>query len=176
MDIGTLTGWIQLAMWIIGALLFAARLLRGEAQLPGWLSKHLSSNGILGTVIGLGLALSATTIYLDYARDHEKLLQDVTISAYPEGSGQQTLQLVSGQTFENENIPLDGHVYDHCTFTNVCLLYDGGAYQLQHATFKDHWKICVKEPQLKNYSSLEFALHLMRANRKQTQKSVLKQP
>jgi hypothetical protein len=125
-------------------------------------------------VIGLGLVGSAGSIYINYTRDHEKILEDVTISAYPEGSTQ-TLQVVSGQTFENENIPLDGHVYDHCTFANVCLLYDGGAYQLQHVTFKDKWKVCVKEPALKNYMALVEAMHLTRPGTKQSRKSVLRQ-
>lgn len=180
MDIPNIVSWIQLAIWIIGSFLFvlrlALRLAREEAQMPQQrLRKIFSSNTLIGIVIGLGLIGSAASIYLNYVRDHENVLEDVTIAAYPEGSTQQTLKVVSGQNFENENVPLDGYVYDHCTFTNVCLLYDGGAYQLQHATFKEHWKICVKEAPLKNYSSLAFAMHLMRSSTKQTQKTVMKQ-
>jgi hypothetical protein len=172
--VSTVVNWGTITGWVVAALLYAGRLLRGEAMIPPWLSRILSSNLIIGVVIGLGLLGSAGSLYLNYAQNHERLLEDVTISAYPQGAAQQTLQVISGLTFENENIPLDGHVYDRCTFINVCLLYDGGAYELQHATFKDHWKICVKEPPLKNYSALSFALHLMRPKTAYAQKSVLR--
>jgi hypothetical protein len=58
-------------------------------------------------------------------------------------------------------------------FVNVCMLYDGGTYQLQHVTFKDHWKVCVKEVALKNYMELEKAMHLLKPGAKSTNKSVL---
>src|SRR6266436_1349475 len=174
MDLSDVVNWGTILTWTVAVILYIGRLIRGEAIMPKLLSNLLSSNLIIGFVIGLGLAGSIGSMYINYTRDHETLLGDVTISAYPEGSAQQTLQVVFGQTFESENVPLDGHVYDHCTFINVCLLYDGGPYQLQHSTFKDHWKICVKEPPLKNYSSLAFALHLNRPNVKQTQKTVIK--
>jgi hypothetical protein len=176
MDVSDVVNWGTILTWLAAIVLYIGQLIRGETKLPKWLSHFLSSNLIMGFVVGLGFVGSVGSMYINYGRDHEKLLTDVIISAYPEGPAQQSLQVVSGQTFENENIPLDGHVYDHCTFVNVCLLYDGGPYQLQHATFKDHWKICVKELALKNYLSLALALHLTKPNVKQTQKTVIKQP
>jgi hypothetical protein len=124
-------------------------------------------------IISLGLVLSIVTQYLTYTYDHQTLIEDVTISAYQEGA---QMKVIKDQTFENESVPLDGYIYDHCTFVNACLLYDGGPYQLQSATFKDHWKICVKEQPLKNYAELQRALRLFRRGVKHAEKSVLKQP
>jgi hypothetical protein len=110
-DASDIVNWGTIILWVVAALLYAGRLLRGETVIPTWLSRLLSSNIIIGLVIGLGLVGSAVSMYLNYARNHEHLLEDVTISAYSERASQ-TLQVVSGKTFENENIPLDGHVYD----------------------------------------------------------------
>lgn len=142
--------------------------------MPDWLKAHLSSNKVMGAVVILGFIGSATSLYLNYQRDHPRLLEDVTISAYPEAGVSQTFTVIANQTFEDQNIPLDGHAYDHCTFKNVCLLYDGGGYQLQHVTFKEHWKVCVKEAPLKNLTELQWALQIMRANATHTQKTVVK--
>src|SRR5205823_2005234 len=107
-------------------------------------------------------------------------IDDVTISAYPVGEGtKQTLEVVTEKTFENVSVPLDGYVYDRCMFVNVCLVYAGGAYQLQHASFKEHWSVCTKEPPLKNLGDLQAALSLFRPNVKRTHKSIVtdfKQP
>ena len=175
MDIGIITGWIQLAIWIVGTVLFLGRLIvrrcRGEAVIPKWIGTILSSNVLFGGIIVVGLAASIVTQYLSYAYNHQTYLDDVTISAYRDGA---VLKLVKEQTFENESVPLDGYNYDHCTFVNSCLLYDGGPYQLQSATFKDHWKVCVKDEPLKNYAALQTALRMYRTGVKHSSKSVMK--
>jgi hypothetical protein len=78
----------------------------------------------------------------------------VTISA-AESPSNATLTVISNETFDdNSNVPLDGYVYRDCTFVNSCLMYDGGAYRLENATFKGHRKICVRSPRLKNLAQL----------------------
>lgn len=44
-------------------------------------------------------------------------------------------RVVVGQTFTNEKVPLDGHRYVKCTFTNVTFEYNGTtAIQFEHNT------------------------------------------
>ncbi len=173
MDIGKIVNWATFLYWVFLALVWAARRWKGEATVHPVLKKLLASQTLMGVLILFGVLGQGATMYVNYRQAHPKLLESVTISAYP--SWPETLQIIPKQTFENESVPLDGHAYDHCTFINVCLLYDGGAYQLQDATFKEHWKICVKEPQLKNYMNLADALHLLRPNVSLLEKSVIRQ-
>jgi len=119
--------------------------------------------------------LDIGSAYLDHMRVHPGSLDDVTISAYPDGTNQGTLQVVTNQTFEDQTVPLDGHIYDHCTFINACLLYEGGPYQLQHVTFINKWRTCSTTPALKNYLSLMFAMHLTNPYVKETNKSLIQQ-
>ena len=175
MNVSDIVNWGTIGIWLVGFVLWIGRLLRGEVTMHPWLEKLLSSNGLLGVVIFAGLLSTGGMVYQNYRENHLGKLEDVTVTAYPPPGTSQTMQVISGQTFENESLPLDGHVYDHCTFVNVCLLYDGGAYQLQHVTFKDHWKVCVKEPSLKNYDELEKAMHFIKPGVKSMQKSVLAQ-
>jgi len=160
----------------VGLLLWLGRLFRGEVTMHPWLQKALSSNVLIGIVVFAGLLSTGGVIYRDYRQMHDHLLEDVNVSGYPPPGVTQNLIVIFGQTFEDQMIPLDGHVYDHCTFTNVCLTYDGSAYQIQHSTFKEHWKICLKEQPLNNYADLATALHLFRAGVIHTQKSMVKPP
>jgi hypothetical protein len=66
------------------------------------------------------------------------------------------MSVIVHETFEdNSSIPLDGHIYKDCTFKNSCLMYDGGAYRLENATFEGSRKICVRTPRLKNLVQLQ---------------------
>jgi len=84
----------------------------------------------------------------------------VTTAAFSPSSVAQ-LRLVEKKTFEDQQVPLDGYVYRDCTFRNVCLIYDGGAYQLHNATFTKGWSVCARSEPLQNYSSLLFSLDKM---------------
>ncbi len=70
------------------------------------------------------------------------------------------MQIVSDKKFEDQDIPLDGYVYERCTFKNICFLYDGGAFGLHNSTVIDHWKLCVKDPRMKNQATMLDALKL----------------
>jgi hypothetical protein len=35
------------------------------------------------------------------------------------------MRVISDQDFEDQDVPLDGHTYERCTFKNVCFLYNG---------------------------------------------------
>jgi hypothetical protein len=173
MDISDIVNYGTLTSWIVAFALWVGRLVRREKPMPTWLRAALSSNVILAFVIFAGIVGMARCWYTLYERDHQTILEDVTVSAYPEAFETQTLKVMSRQTFDNENIPLDGYAYDHCTFINVCLIYNGGAYQLQHATFKDGWRVCTKAPALKNHTDLLFAMQLTRPNSTHTKKKAM---
>jgi hypothetical protein len=84
----------------------------------------------------------------------------VTIAADAPSSGT-PLEVIPHQTFEGGDIPLDGHIYENCTFTdNACLLYNGGAYRLENVTFETVPRLCVHTPELQNYAELLAALKL----------------
>jgi hypothetical protein len=171
MDTTTIATWVQLAIWLFAFVVYIVRLLKGEARMPHWIQQHVSLNVVLAVLIAIGILGNAVVLILDYRERH--FLEDVSVSAYPAPGVSQNLAVVSNETFENENVPLDGRIFDHCTFVNVCLLYDGGAYQIQHSTFRDNWRVCVKEPALKNYSELALAMHLFRPETRRSGKSVL---
>jgi hypothetical protein len=116
MDVSDVVNWGTIVSWVVAFVLWMGRLLRGEVSMPVWLDKVFSSNGLIGVVVIAGLLSTGGMMYRNYVMNHERILEDVTISAYPPPGVQQNLQVVSGQTFENDSIPLDGHIYDHCTF------------------------------------------------------------
>jgi hypothetical protein len=158
MDISDIVNWGTLFIWVVGGILYIADLARGGRQLHPWLKWLISSKVVLGLVILAGLIMSGFQLYPTLAREFGWQSVTVTISAYNTGTNS-SLKIISGQTFENADVPLDGYSYNECTFINSCLLYDGGPYQLQNSTFKKHWAVCVKEnSSLMSYSSLLFAL------------------
>jgi hypothetical protein len=104
-DIGTTTAWIQAALWICSAILGVGRLLRGEVQMHPWVKRLFSSNGLIGTVVALGLIMSALSLYFSYnvaaIPDEIKL----NISRY-EPAYTAPMRVVSDKTFEDQDIPL----------------------------------------------------------------------
>jgi hypothetical protein len=46
------------------------------------------------------------------------------------------MRVISDQNFKDQDVPLDGYIYEHCSFTDVCFTYDGGAYGLRNSTVK----------------------------------------
>jgi hypothetical protein len=160
MGIGDIVNYGTIATWAISAIVWTLKRARGQEPMP-WPLSRASADHVLAIVIVLGLISSAGQTYFNYTQNHESLLEDVTVSAYPEGTNSSSLQVVREKTFENDSVPLDGYIYDHCTFTNACLMYEGGAYSIQHSTFNKHWRICVRQPPLKNLVDLGLALHQM---------------
>jgi len=79
-----------------------------------------------------------------------------------------TLDEIVGKTFEDADVPIDGHAFKNCIFINCCLLYDGGAYVLENTKFRKHWSVCVKNDDLKNFQSLATALGACRQTKERT--------
>jgi hypothetical protein len=174
MDIGDFVNWGTFIYWVFLAVVWGVKIWRGEATVHPMLRKLLASNVLMGMLVLVGVVGQGITVYLNYRASHFVPIDDLSISAYPiEGAPSQPLQVVKEQTFENESVPLDYHVYDHCTFIHSCLLYDGGPYQIQHSNFRDHVKVCVRVPQLKNYSDLMSELKMLRPAVRQADKSVM---
>jgi hypothetical protein len=71
-----------------------------------------------------------------------------------------SMQVVSHKTFEDQDVPLDGYIYENCTFKNTCFMYGGGAFGLHNSTVTGQWKVCVSDQRLKNDRSLLDALRL----------------
>jgi hypothetical protein len=119
---------------------------------------------ILGLLI-CSFTLSAISIYLSsgYRAKSIKVTISAYVPAYPA-----PMQVVKDQTFENTDVPLDGYDHDHDTFRNVCFLYMGGSYELQDVTLKEHWQICTRKDELKNYLDLMDAFRLLDPNRRQS--------
>ena len=71
------------------------------------------------------------------------------------------LSIITHQTFDGGDVPLDGYLYENCTFTeNACLVYKGGAYRLENATFETRPRLCVDSQELVNYDDLIQALEI----------------
>jgi hypothetical protein len=170
----TIVNWGTFVYWVFLAVVWLVKIFRGKATVHPLLKKILASNVLMGVLVVVGMVGQGIALYVNYRGSHMVAIDDLSISAYPmESVPSQSLQVVKDQTFENESIPLDGHVYDHCTFINSCLLYDGGPYQIQHSNLRKHTRVCVRIPQLKNYSNLMDAMEMFRADVKHSSKSVM---
>ncbi len=101
---------------------------------------------LLIAVIG-SLAMSSLGWYESHHKP-DKLV--VTLSAY-QPVYPSPMQVVKDQTFQDQDVPLDGFDYDHVTFKNVCFNYLGGSYELQSVTLLDNWKICTSDPRMRNF-------------------------
>jgi hypothetical protein len=101
-------------------------------------------------------------VFFDYHdRHHGVDLPLVVTVAADSPPASAPLQVIPHQSFEGGDIPLDGHVYEDCTFAdNACLLYDGRPYRLENATFETRPRVCVHEQGLLNYVSLMEKLKL----------------
>ena len=172
MDIGSIAAWIQITLWIIALLLWLGRIFRGETPMPSWMKKMFSSNGLIGTVVALGLIMSAISLYMVYSTNVIPKSFTLNISAY-DPPYTAPMRVISDQTFENQDVPLDGLIYENCTFSNVCFLYDGGSYGIHNSTVKTEWKICVKDSRLKNYLALMGATYSFSKKSKSTKKTVV---
>src|SRR5690348_2840992 len=96
------------------------------------------------------VGMSALTIltwsaiaYDVYTRDYATDLPLVVTVAADSPSTGTSLSVVSHQTFEGGDVPLDDHVYEDCTFTDhACLIYNGGPYRLENVTFETEPRVC----------------------------------
>lgn len=72
---------------------------------------------------------------------------------------------VTGKQFINETIPLDGFHYDHCTFDNVNLEYNGDkTFGLTYNKFKGNIVIKTKNPAIKEFLAALQNLGFFRAD------------
>src|SRR5258708_2727402 len=98
--------------FLIGTVLAIAGLLGTDwSLLAGRLTATKGRRRSIFTVCMLvgSLTLSGFGWYKAHHLKPESV--SVTVSAYQPASG--PLTVISGKTFENADIPLDGHIYDH---------------------------------------------------------------
>jgi len=117
MDIQTITSWAQLVWWIVAIAVWIFRFMRRKWGLPqarvlSMITKHVSFNKILITIVIIGLLGSGFSLYLNYSEKYDARPSFIT---------------VSNKEFINEKIPLDGYEYKDCTFTNVTFVFNGRA-------------------------------------------------
>jgi hypothetical protein len=173
MDMGTIVSWIQAIIWALTLILWVGRLLRGETTMHPWIKGIFSSNGLLGTIVFFGLVMSGISLYFSYTCHARPKELTLNISAY-DPPYPAPMRVISDQKFENQDVPLDGYVYENCSFTNVCFMYDGGAYGLHNSTVKEHWKVCVADSRLKNYLALMDATYALIEPGKTTNRTIVK--
>jgi hypothetical protein len=82
MDISEIVNWGTLIAWVVGGILYVARLATGERQLHPWVKWLFSSNIVLGLIILAGLVMSGAQLYPTMAREFGWQSITVTISAY----------------------------------------------------------------------------------------------
>jgi hypothetical protein len=163
MDLSTIVNTIQIAIWIYVGIVYLRR--KGK----------LGKDSVLKAAIVFGLIMSAFSLVLSYRNGAFPLLHGhtITITNFAfEPPPPEPLIIVSHKTFKDQDVPLDGYVYADSIFINVCLLYEGGAYQLQNATFQGQIKICSNEPRMKNHADLLAVLGMMK-NVQQSERTVL---
>jgi len=122
-----------------------------------WLKLHWPMAAMLGLAVVTWLPHFIPSLPQDF---QSKERSPMTVSISSESSGSVSLEEISDKTFEDADVPLDGHFFKNCTFINICLLYSGGEYRLENATFKKQWHVCVKNADLTNYASLLAALKI----------------
>ncbi|MGC2170409.1 MAG: hypothetical protein WA555_05705 [Candidatus Sulfotelmatobacter sp.] len=77
MDVGTIVGWTQLALWAVAVFVFIIRVQRGEAKMPVFLKNNL----VIGIVIALGICGSLASLYLHYV--HPRVVEKVVEKLVP---------------------------------------------------------------------------------------------
>jgi hypothetical protein len=159
MDISSVVSWFQFGIWVFALVLWIGRLLRGEIEMHPLVKRIFSSNGLIGVVVIAGLIMSGISLYVSYTVNAIPKALTVNISKYTPEYPAPT-RVISGQKFLDQDVPLDGYIYESCEFDNVCFLYDGGAFGLHNSVVKNHWKICAKDQRLNNFSDLEDALKM----------------
>lgn len=116
--------------------------------------------------------MSGISLYISYTLAAIPKELTVNLSRY-EPPYTAPMRVVSDQTFEDQDVPLDGLIYQRCTFTNVCFLYDGGAFGIENSTVKKKWKVCVKDKRIQNYSDLVFELKEFNPRIERSKKTVI---
>jgi hypothetical protein len=111
MDIGTTVSWIQAALWTIALVIFIGKLLTGAIAMPKWMVDLPKSNVIIGTVITLGLIMSAWSLFRTDVK--------------PVWSSESGYTTHFEERFENQIVVLDGQKFIACKFMNVTLQWNG---------------------------------------------------
>jgi hypothetical protein len=170
MDMGNIVAWIQAGIWISALVLWLGRVLRGDSGMPGWIRRAGSSNKLIGAVVVLGLVMSGISLYVSYTVNAIPKPLMLNVSAY-DPPYPAPMRVISDRTFEDQDVPLDGFIYQRCTFVNVCFLFDGGAYGLQDSAVKNHWKVCAKDQRIRNCFDLMDAMKLLSPKLERAQKT-----
>jgi hypothetical protein len=168
MSIGDITGWIQLGVWIMGGLVwFYRHRQQGQKQ---WIAWILKNDWVLFAIIALGLIISAIPV-IDQISNWAGLDAATITAASRFVVGADTkLAVISNETFQDQDVPLDGYMYDHCTFINVCMVYRGGNYRLESVNLRKHWKVCVVDQTLQNLHDFYHQLNFFKDRIKDSKK------
>lgn len=72
------------------------------------------------------------------------------------------LKPITGATFREQAIPLDGFAYDYCTFVRCTFVYKGEKpFSLRNFKLKGDWNVEVASPQLRYFSALLGVLRFL---------------
>ena len=69
MNIDNFVSWLTLGSWVVSGIAYLIRLVRGEANIPKWLSLKT----IIGITIAVGFSLSVFSLYLNYHQPIKKV-------------------------------------------------------------------------------------------------------
>jgi hypothetical protein len=114
MDIEKIVAWIHATSFVVAFIIFVARILTGKTPMHPMLRRVLTSNGAIGVLIGLGLVASGLSFYLNM---HKPI--------WPTDFRNLSLERIRFQTFENEEVVLDGKEIENCRFRNVTFVFHG---------------------------------------------------
>ncbi len=146
MDISIIVNWGTVAIWFISAVLFVARLVRGEIVMPKVIEKLLASNVPLGIVIGLGLFASAASAYFN---SHREVLPWTTKGP----------TIVSDKNFHGGEVVLDNKLFVNCSFEDVTFVYHGTApSDLRNPVFVGRIYLKTDNPIAKTFSGFQNRL------------------
>lgn len=90
--------------------------------------------------------------YMQTKKDWDAMRVDWTRQDYP-------YKVISGRSFRNETVQLDGYSYINCTFSNVTFAYDGsGPMRLESNRFEGSIKFTGSNPATNNAMSIVVSL------------------
>lgn len=157
MDIGKVESWIQLAVWLLAGTGWLIKWKAGGSKVHPTLKKILESNRALGVLIILGIAFSMYSLWIQMGWPLGQRTLTLNISEGP-SSGTANLKMVEGETFSDQQVPLDGYFYKNDTFTNVCVMYNGGYFGMENVKLVHNWKVCSMSDSVRSLVELMSAM------------------
>lgn len=150
MDISTIVSSIQVVIWLVALILWIGRITRGEANMHPWMAKALSSNGLIGIVVALGLAMSAITIW----EIHTRTGRFKHIAAAE-------MEHVEEKPFTNESLELDGKYFFKDKFDNTRIVFRGAKeFAMQGNDFFSQTFFHTDNSQAETYAGMIVSLLL----------------